>query len=108
MEEEICLKSDHIRRTMVDNRKTPNRTIIIVAAVCFLVAEGYAIYLFKGSKPGVNGGNGVQTVRIGTFSTAIDYAPIIVAKSKGWLTEELGPNVNLEWTTFQTLPTINE
>jgi sulfonate transport system substrate-binding protein len=93
---------------MAENRRSPNRTIIIVAVVCFLIAAGYAIYLFTVPKPRVDGDGGTQIVRIGTFSTAIDYAPMIVAKSKGWLAEELGSNAKLEWTTFQTLPTINE
>lgn len=91
---------------MVEKKKNQNSKIIAVAAICFLIAAAYAIYIFTASKPKPPGE--AQTVRIGTFSTAIDYAPMVVAKSKGWLQEELGPNIKLEWTTFQTLPAINE
>jgi len=90
---------------MAETKKNSNRIIVVAAVICFVIAGAYAIYIFKASGPKPDQ---AQTVRIGTFSTAIDYAPMMVAKSKGWLQEELGPNTKLEWTTFQTLPTINE
>lgn len=50
-----------------------------------------------------------KTIHIGSFSRAIDYAPYIVAKNKGWF-EEVSTkyNAKIEYTEFQTLPTINE
>lgn len=49
------------------------------------------------------------TVHIGTFSTAIDYSPFIVAKSKGWIEDALQPlKAKPQYETFQTLPAINE
>jgi len=49
------------------------------------------------------------TVRIGTFSTAIDYSPYLIAKSKGWFDEALkADGVKLEPTVFQSLAPINE
>lgn len=48
-------------------------------------------------------------VRIGSFFTAIDYAPYLVAKNKGWFEEALKPyNAKVEYITFQSLPPINE
>jgi len=50
-----------------------------------------------------------DTVSIGTFSRAIDYAPYIVAKNQGWFEEvssKYGKTV--EYTEFQSLPAINE
>jgi sulfonate transport system substrate-binding protein len=48
-------------------------------------------------------------VRIGSFSTAVDYAPYLVAKEKGWFDEALrASNSRAEYTTFQTLAPINE
>jgi sulfonate transport system substrate-binding protein len=46
---------------------------------------------------------------MGTFSIAIDYAPYLVAKEKGWFQEALqGEGIAIEYTTFQSLPPINE
>jgi sulfonate transport system substrate-binding protein len=48
-------------------------------------------------------------VRIGTFSRAIDYAPFIVAKEKGWLGRALiDKGATVTFTTFEDLPAINE
>ncbi len=50
-----------------------------------------------------------KTVHIGSFFTAIDYAPYLVAKNKNWFEEDLKTQkVDVEYTTFQSLPTINE
>lgn len=51
----------------------------------------------------------IKTVHIGSFSRAIDYAPYIVAKNKGWFEEVATKyNATIEYTEFQSLPTINE
>lgn len=54
-------------------------------------------------------GSHPDVVRIGTFSEAIDYAPYMVAKSKGWFEEAFEPfGAEIEYTTFQSLAPINE
>jgi sulfonate transport system substrate-binding protein len=52
---------------------------------------------------------GAEAVHIGTFSIAIDYAPYLVARSKGWFEDVLKPyGMTPDYTTFQTLAPINE
>lgn len=49
------------------------------------------------------------TVRIGSFSEAIDYGPFLVAKSKGWFEEALQEQgATVSYQTFQSLAPINE
>jgi len=51
----------------------------------------------------------IDTVRIGSFFTAVDYAPYLIAKDKHWFEDSLGvKGIKVEYTEFQTLPTINE
>jgi sulfonate transport system substrate-binding protein len=49
-------------------------------------------------------------VRIGTMGDAVDYAPYMVARSKGWFEEEFRKNgaTGAEYTSFQSLPNLNE
>jgi sulfonate transport system substrate-binding protein len=50
-----------------------------------------------------------QTVRFGSFSSAVDYGPYIVAKNKGWFDDALkARGISTEYTQFQSLPPINE
>ncbi len=50
-----------------------------------------------------------QHVRIATFSRAVDYAPYIVAKKKGWFDEAAGRHgLSVEYRVFESLPAINE
>ena len=50
-----------------------------------------------------------QTIRMGSFSVAIDYAPYLIAKEKNWFEAAFrADGIDLEYTTFQTLPPINE
>ena len=50
-----------------------------------------------------------QTIRMGSFSTAIDYAPYLIAKEKKWFEAAFrADGIGFEYTTFQTLPPINE
>ena len=52
---------------------------------------------------------GIPDVKIGTFSSAIDYAPFIVAKEKHWLGKALiDKGATVTYTQFEDLPTINE
>ena len=49
-------------------------------------------------------------VRIGTMGDAVDYAPYMVARSKGWFEEDFRKNgaTGAKYMTFQSLPTLNE
>ena len=50
-----------------------------------------------------------KSVRIASFSVAVDYAPYLVAKNKGWFEEAMkAKGVTVEYTVFQSLPPINE
>lgn len=76
-------------------------SLIIIAVVVVIVA-GY----FLTQKPTPSGG----VIHIGSFSRAVDYAPFLIARNKGWL-EELAKkkyNATVEYTEFQSLPSINE
>lgn len=52
----------------------------------------------------------LDTVHIGTFSSAIDYAPYYIAKNQGWFEEAAKKYgaAKVEYTEFQSLPPINE
>lgn len=53
--------------------------------------------------------NKVAVVRIGSFFTAVDYAPYLVAKNKGLFEEVFkDKGIQVEYTTFQSLPPLNE
>ena len=50
-----------------------------------------------------------KQVRIASISVAIDYAPYLVAKNKGWFEEALkAKGISVDYTTFQSLPPANE
>ena len=53
---------------------------------------------------------GVTTVRFGTMGDAVDYAPYMVARSKGWFEEAFKQYgiQTVDYTTFQSLPALNE
>jgi sulfonate transport system substrate-binding protein len=46
-------------------------------------------------------------LKIGSFFVAIDYAPYLIAKSKGMF-EKIGGGTTAKYTMFQSLPPINE
>jgi ABC-type nitrate/sulfonate/bicarbonate transport system substrate-binding protein len=46
-------------------------------------------------------------LKIGSFFIAIDYAPYLIAKSKGMF-EKIGGATTVQYTTFQSLPPVNE
>jgi len=51
----------------------------------------------------------IPTVRIGIFTRSLSFVPYMVAKSKGWWEEALAPyGATVEYTEFQSLPSINE
>lgn len=91
--------------------KSKLRLPVIIGLICALVAAAYVVFVFRAGqpKPPLSGPKAAKPIRIGSFSIAIDYSPLIVARSKGWLEAELAThNAKLEFTTFQTLPSINE
>lgn len=83
-----------------------NRNLWVFVVVALLVGMAsfwYTGALFKGTS------REPYIVRIGSFSTAIDYAPLIVAKSKGWFDEAAKLHgASVSFTEFQSLPPINE
>tara|TARA_Y100000034_G_scaffold14598_1_gene15305 strand:- start:1729 stop:2682 length:954 start_codon:yes stop_codon:yes gene_type:complete len=82
-------------------KKQTKLLLYIGIVVIVLIA---AIFLFSNQ-----GRQGQETIKIGSFSKAIDYAPYLVAKNKGWfdnVAENYGTNV--EYIEFQSLAPINE
>jgi len=82
----------------------------VIGAVCALLASCYVFFMFHSGrihKSIEQSKAGPSTVRLGTFSTAIDYAPFLAALDKGWIQQQL-PDTKIQTTTFQTLPSINE
>lgn len=50
-----------------------------------------------------------KTIRIASFSVAVDYAPYLVAKRKGWFEETFKDDgIAVEYKIFQSLPPVNE
>ena len=61
------------------------------------------------STPTATGESTTKNINIGSFSVAVDYAPYLVAKSKGWFDEASAKKgYKVTYTTFQSLPPINE
>lgn len=81
-------------------------SFIVVVLVGLLVAGLWLI------SPRLWRGNSTDTrqVRIATFQTAIDYAPYVIARRKGWIDEALkGIGIKPEYLpTIQSLPSVNE
>src|ERR1043166_8449401 len=51
----------------------------------------------------------VEIVRIGSFFKAVDYAPYLIAKDKQLFEDSLdAKGIKVEYTEFQTLPSVNE
>lgn len=48
-----------------------------------------------------------EPLKLGSFFIAIDYAPYLIAKSKGMF-EKVGGGTATQYTTFQSLPPVNE
>lgn len=85
--------------------------IIAVAVIALAVVLSLALWRGRGTTGLSNGdANGApESVRFGSFSSAVDYGPYIVAKNKGWFDEALkAKGVRTQYTQFQSLPPINE
>jgi len=87
---------------------------VVIGIICFVCAAAYVFFMFyvgqhKEQEKTATAARTNTPIHMGSFSTAIDYAPFLVAQSKGWVQSELGvPTNQIEFTTFQTLPSINE
>lgn len=50
-----------------------------------------------------------ETIKVGSFSKAVDYAPYLIARKKGWFEEEFAKdNVKLEFKEYDSAPSITE
>ncbi len=75
---------------------------ILVLAVVLLMAIVIAMASFSSPSQ-------VKTVRIGTFSRAIDYAPFFIAKNDGSLDKVAAKyGANIEYLEFNSVASINE
>ncbi len=77
-----------------------------VVIVLLLVGGGLAWYFLKGKDQD----GGAKKVRIGSLQVAIDYAPYLIAKKKGWIEEALKDSgMEIEYLpTFQSPSPTNE
>lgn len=67
------------------------------------------VIVFAGWRVLDNRNQASQTVRIATFSVAIDYAPYYVAMEKGYFAEELAKiGLTPEFSRFDALPPLND
>lgn len=88
-----------------------NKKMIVGLIILIGLAAGvwYGTKLFSRVVPPIATSGAPKVVRIGSFSTAVDYGPLFVAKAKGYFDEELSKvNAKAEFTEFQTLPSITE
>lgn len=83
----------------------------IIGAVVVVVAVVFTVFMFYPElvkQPTPDPPIKLVQVRIGSFFTAIDYAPYIVAKSQGRFEKAFGNRAKISYVTFESLPTINE
>jgi len=79
---------------------------VIVFALLFIVG---LYYYYQNRSSQKSEGTKIESVRIGSFSTAVDYAPYLIAKNKGWFEEAFkDKGIKVEYITFQSLPPLNE
>lgn len=91
--------------------KRTSRLVAGVAALAVLGGAGLVFTLgpWRGGGEGTGDGGSPAVVRIGSLSMGIDYAPYLYAKEKGWFENALKDDgVTVEYTTFQSLPPVNE
>jgi sulfonate transport system substrate-binding protein len=93
---------------MTTNSRIP-KWLMPVAVVAFAAVFVVLIYFPPAAKrPETDAKSTVVNVRIGSFFTAIDYAPFLVAKARGAFEEAFGQQAKVSYVTFESLPTINE
>jgi sulfonate transport system substrate-binding protein len=84
---------------------TRSKFIASVLVLAVFAAGGFLWF----QNPWSNTAGAPKVLRMGSFSVAIDYAPYLVAKEKGWFEDALkDEGYQIRYTTFQTLPPINE
>jgi len=72
---------------------------LILSVVALLLVAVMAWFIFGGSR----GDNQNQTVKVATFSRAVDYAPLYVAEHLGWLEKD---GVTIEVAEFSDMASI--
>ena len=78
------------------------KLLTLVAVIVVVVIAGYFLTREQSN-------SGVSEIRLGSFSKAVDYAPYLVAKNKGWFEEAAEKyGATVKYTEFQSLPPINE
>jgi len=82
------------------------RTSTYLGVIALVSALSFALVLPGCSKKEAT----LASVRIGTMGDAVDYAPYMVAKSKGWFEDEFKKHgaQKVEYTSFQMLAALNE
>jgi sulfonate transport system substrate-binding protein len=75
-----------------------------------LVVQGLVLVLLVSCGGTKEVAEEVAEVHIGTMGDAVDYAPYMVARSKGWFEEAFKKHgvETVDYTTFQALPALNE
>lgn len=73
----------------------------------FVLASAISVAAFGATS--LSGAAGEKVIHIGSFSKAVDYAPYLVGRSKGWFGEAFGKlGYKVEYTEFQETPAITE
>ena len=86
-------------------KKILNRTIVLASVILLSLNACNQ----KSSSKSEEQDTPISIVRLGSFFTAVDYAPYLIAKNKGWFEDALKESgTKIEYTTFQSLPTLNE
>lgn len=91
---------------LMQNQEVWNMTRIttrwLALAVAILAVLGAGLWTFYPRES-------ERSVRIATFSTAIDYAPFLVARANGYFDEELGAvGLKPSYSRFDSLPPLND
>jgi sulfonate transport system substrate-binding protein len=85
---------------MIRKWKWPLLILLFLA----LAASGLSFYRFGDASV-----RGSKVLRIGTFSTAIDYSPFYIAQSQGWLEDAAKRHgMAIQYSRFDALPAIND
>lgn len=89
-------------KTRMDMKKI---ALLLIAIIASLLLGGYVLNNLNTNKTVEDD----AVVSIGSYSRAIDYAPYIIAKKKGFF-DKTAENYNFKtnYVEFQTLPSINE
>lgn len=85
---------------------TPKRGRLVLIGAILALAAVFGLLAYNRRTPSAAGDH---TVRIATFSTAIDYAPFYVARSLGLFQRELASvGAKPAFTSFESLPPLND